>query len=85
AEEYRYIIDCLLNLPLLYWASRETCDPKYREIALIHARTTLANSVRPDDSTYHTFYMDPATGAPVRGATKQVYKDYSAWARGQAW
>ncbi|TAX26424.1 glycoside hydrolase family 88 protein [Rhizobium leguminosarum] len=85
AEEYRYIIDCLLNLPLLYWASRETGDPKYREIALIHARTTLANSVRPDDSTYHTFYMDPVTGAPVRGATKQGYKDDSAWARGQAW
>ncbi|MBY5446978.1 glucoronyl hydrolase [Rhizobium leguminosarum] len=84
-EEYRYIIDCLLNLPLLYWASRETGDPKYREIALIHARTTLANSVRPDDSTYHTFYMDPVTGAPVRGATKQGYKDDSAWARGQAW
>ncbi|MBY5637224.1 glucoronyl hydrolase [Rhizobium leguminosarum] len=85
AEEYRYIIDCLLNLPLLYWASRETGGPKYREIALIHARTTLANSVRPDDSTYHTFYMDPLTGAPVRGATKQGYRDDSAWARGQAW
>lgn len=85
AEEYRYIIDCLLNLPLLYWASRETGDPKYREIALAHARTTLANSVRPDDSTYHTFYMDPVTGAPVRGATKQGYRDDSAWARGQAW
>jgi unsaturated chondroitin disaccharide hydrolase len=85
AEEYRYIIDCLLNLPLLYWASRETGVPKYREIALIHARTTLANSVRPDDSTYHTFYMDPVTGAPVRGATKQGYRDDSAWARGQAW
>ncbi|MGR9214776.1 glycoside hydrolase family 88 protein (plasmid) [Rhizobium leguminosarum] len=85
AEEYRYIIDCLLNLPLLYWASRETGDPKYREIARIHARTTLANSVRPDDSTYHTFYMDPVTGAPVRGATKQGYRDDSAWARGQAW
>ncbi|GGD93566.1 glycoside hydrolase family 88 protein [Rhizobium anhuiense] len=85
AEEYRYIIDCLLNLPLLYWASRETGDPKYREIALTHARTTLANSVRPDDSTYHTFYMDPVTGAPVRGATRQGYRDDSAWARGQAW
>jgi unsaturated chondroitin disaccharide hydrolase len=85
AEEYRYIIDCLLNLPLLYWASRETDDPRYRDIALIHAGTTLANSIRPDDSTFHTFYMDPVTGAPVRGATKQGYRDDSAWARGQAW
>lgn len=84
-NEYRYIIDCLLNLPLLYWASQQTGDPKYRDIALLHARTTLANSVRADDSTYHTFYMDPDTGKPVRGATKQGYSDDSFWARGQAW
>jgi unsaturated chondroitin disaccharide hydrolase len=82
---YRYIIDCLLNLPLLYWASRETGDDKYREIARIHAATTLTHSVRPDDSTYHTFYMDPVTGAPSHGATKQGYSDDSSWARGQAW
>lgn len=85
AEEYRYIIDCLLNLPLLYWASSETGNPAYRDKALAHARTTLAHSVRPDDSTWHTFYMDPETGAPVRGVTKQGYSDDSSWARGQAW
>ena len=84
-EEYRYIIDCLLNLPLLYWATVETGDQKYRDVALIHARTTLANSVRPDNSTFHTFYMDIETGAPSHGATKQGYRDDSAWARGQAW
>ncbi|HMR31093.1 MAG TPA: glycoside hydrolase family 88 protein [Geminicoccaceae bacterium] len=85
ADNYRYIIDGLLNLPLLYWASAETGDARYRDIALVHARTTLANSIRPDDSTYHTFYMDPRSGAPVRGATKQGFRDDSAWARGQAW
>lgn len=84
-NEYRYIIDCLLNLPLLYWASAETGDVKYRDIALTHARTTLAHSVRPDNSTFHTFYMDPVTGGPVRGVTKQGYADDSFWARGQAW
>ena len=84
-DNYRYIIDCLLNLPLLFWASAESGDPRYREKALAHAHTTLANSIRPDHSTYHTFYMDPATGAPVRGATTQGYRDDSAWARGQAW
>jgi len=82
---YRYIIDCLLNLPLLYWAARETGNPRYREIARIHAATTLKHSIRPDDSTYHTFFMDPATGAPSHGATKQGYRDDSSWARGQAW
>ncbi|MGH6924632.1 MAG: glycoside hydrolase family 88 protein [Propylenella sp.] len=84
-DSYRYIIDCLLNLPLLFWASTETGDPRYRAKALAHANTTLAHSIRADHSTHHTFYMDPATGSPVRGATKQGYRDESAWARGQAW
>ena len=84
-ENYRYIIDGLMNLPLLYWASAESGNPIYRQKALAHAHTTLANSIRPDHSTYHTFYLDPVTGAPVRGATTQGYRDESAWARGQAW
>lgn len=84
-DNYRYIIDCLLNLPLLHWASAESGDGKYREKALAHAHTTLANSIRDDHSTHHTFYMDPETGAPVRGRTAQGYRDESAWARGQAW
>ena len=84
-DNYRYIIDCLLNLPLLYWASSETGDPKYREIALKHTKTCISNSFRQDWSCYHTFFMDPDTGAPVRGETCQGYKADSSWARGQAW
>ena len=84
-DNYRYIIDCLLNVPLLYWASETTGDAHYAELAHRHVTTCLANSIRPDGSTYHTFFMDPVTGAPVRGATCQGYKDDSCWARGQAW
>lgn len=84
-DNYRYIIDCLMNLPLLFWASREGGDPHYRLTALAHAHTTLAHSIRPDHSTHHTFYFDPTTGAPLRGATTQGYRDDSAWTRGQAW
>ena len=84
-DNYRFIIDCLLNLPLLYWASEETGDPKYRDIAEKHIHTALANVIREDDSTWHTFFMNPETGAPDHGATCQGYKDGSAWARGQAW
>ena len=84
-DNYRYIIDCLLNLPLLYWATEETGDQKYKEIALKHTATCLKNSFRPDYSTFHTFFMDPATGDPVRGETCQGYKADSSWARGQAW
>jgi unsaturated chondroitin disaccharide hydrolase len=82
---YRFIIDCLLNLPLLYWATEETGKPHYRDIARRHLATSLKYSIRPDYSTYHTFFMDPETGAPSHGATQQGYADDSNWARGQAW
>ncbi len=85
ADNYRYIIDCLLNLPLLYWASEITGDDKYATIAHKHITTCLNYSIRPDGSTYHTFFMDMETGAPSHGATCQGYKDDSFWARGQAW
>ena len=81
---YRFIIDCLLNLPLLYWASNETGDGKYADIAKKHTATCMANSFRPDGSTFHTFYMNK-DGTPSHGRTCQGYKDDSFWARGQAW
>lgn len=84
-DNYRLIIDCLLNLPLLYWATEITGDQKYRNVALSHTKTSTTNLMRPDHSTYHTFSFDPETGAPVRGSTHQGYRDGSAWARGQAW
>ncbi len=85
ADNYRFIIDCLLNLPLLYWASEESKDSKYRDIAEQHIHTAMANVIREDDSTWHTVYMDMNTGKFSHGATCQGYKDGSAWARGQAW
>ena len=85
SENYRYIVDCLLNTPLLYWATRETGNPKYAEIARAHTETCMANSIRADGSTYHTFFMDINTGAPLYGKTCQGYADDSVWARGQSW
>lgn len=84
-DNYRLIIDCLLNLPLLYWATEITGDKTYSEIARAHTKTSLANLVRDDNSTYHTYFFNPETGVPMRGATQQGYRDGSAWARGQAW
>lgn len=84
-ENYRLIIDCLVNLPLLYWASGETGDDKYRDIAQKHIRTAVANVIREDYSTWHTFFFNMETGEPDHGATCQGYRDGSAWARGQAW
>lgn len=82
---YRLIIDCLLNLPLLYWAGEVTGNPGYAEKAGAHVHTALKVLLRPDYSTYHTFYFDPETGAPLKGVTHQGYSADSAWARGQAW
>lgn len=84
-DNYRFIIDCLLNIPLLYWAFEETGEEKYRDVAEQHIHTALANVIREDNSTWHTFFMDPETGKSDHGATCQGYKDGSAWARGQAW
>lgn len=84
-DNYRLIIDCLLNLPLLYWATEETKDERYREIAEKHIHTAIKNVIREDYSTWHTFYFNMETGEPDHGATCQGYRDGSAWARGQAW
>ena len=84
-DNYRLIIDCLLNLPLLYWATEETKEEKYREIAEKHIHTAIKNVIREDYSTWHTFYFNMETGEPDHGATCQGYRDGSAWARGQAW
>jgi unsaturated chondroitin disaccharide hydrolase len=81
----RIIIDCMENLPLLYWASRETGASRYADIANVHAYTNTHYIVRYDGSTYHTYFFDPASGRPQRGATFQGYADESCWSRGQAW
>lgn len=85
AENYRLIIDCLLNLPLLYWASETSGDLRYADIAQRHIHTAMNCVVREDYSTIHTFYFDPHSGKPLRGVTHQGNRDGSAWARGQAW
>lgn len=81
----RMIIDCNMNLPLLYWASDVTGDSKYYEMARKHVLQAAKYIVREDASTFHTFFMDPETGEPKHGKTWQGYADDSCWARGQAW
>lgn len=84
-SNYRLIVDCLMNISLLYWASEVTGDAKYRDIAFKHYQTTLSVSYRPDGSTYHTYYFDYNTGEPLKGVTHQGAGDDSTWSRGQAW
>jgi unsaturated chondroitin disaccharide hydrolase len=79
------IIDCMMNLPLLYWASVESGDPKYRDAAIRQADTTLKCFVRPDDSVYHAYRFDLRTGQPIGGDNYCGRSLESHWARGTAW
>jgi unsaturated chondroitin disaccharide hydrolase len=81
----RTIIDSLLNMPLLRWATVVTGDPRYAEAADRHTAQLRDHILRADDTTFHTFYWDAETGEPLRGATEQGLSDGSCWARGQAW
>ncbi len=84
-NSYRLIIDCLLNLPLLYKVSEITGKSVYREIAKKHFDTASKLVIREDYSTNHTFFFDIKTGKPKKASTVQGYSDNSIWARGQAW
>lgn len=79
------IIDCSMNLPLLYWASQETGDPRFKHIAMAHADTVIKEFAKADGSTYHITCFDPETGVCLGHKSGQGAAEESAWARGQAW
>ncbi|WP_183559657.1 glycoside hydrolase family 88 protein [Mucilaginibacter sp. SP1R1] len=83
--EYIVIIDNMMNLELLFWATKVTGDSSFYKIAVKHANTTMKNHFRADYSSYHVIDYNPTTGQVLRKRTKQGYADESAWARGQAW
>lgn len=85
AWAFPVIVDNMMNLELLMWAARAANEPRYREVAVAHARTTLDHHFRPDGSSYHLVDYDPQTGAVRARVTVQGHADGSAWARGQAW
>ncbi|MFI3284359.1 MAG: glycoside hydrolase family 88 protein, partial [Erysipelotrichaceae bacterium] len=84
-DNFRLIIDCLMNMAILYWASEVSGDSNYESIARKHTKTSLKHLIREDHSTYHTYFFDYETSKPLYGKTHQGYKDDSAWSRGQAW
>lgn len=79
------IIDNMINLEMLFWASKNGGDPSLYDIAVRHAETTMENHFRPDYSCYHVAVYDSITGDFIKGMTHQGYADNSMWARGQAW
>ena len=85
AWNFPVIIDNMMNLDLLFYATRLTGDDKYKELALTHARTTMKNHFRADYSCYHVIDYDTITGQVLKKNTHQGLAHESAWARGQAW
>jgi Glycosyl Hydrolase Family 88. len=79
------IIDCMFNIPLLYWATEETNDPRFKQIAMKHADTVMKEFVRPDGSVNHIVEFDPFNGGVIKTHGGQGYGIGSSWTRGQAW
>lgn len=79
------IIDTMMNLPLLYWASKELGYDRFARIAALHADKTMRHAVRPDGSVIHIIHYDVATGEALESFGGQGYGVGSSWSRGQAW
>lgn len=79
------IIENMMNLELLFWATKESKDSTFYRIAVDHARTTMKHHFRPDFSSYHVIDYDTITGQVLKKNTHQGFADESAWSRGQAW
>ncbi len=79
------IIDCMMNLPLLYWAGDETGDPRFRQIAVNHANTAMKCFIRGDGSANHIVAFDPVSGEMCGSMGGQGYGVGSSWTRGQSW
>ncbi len=83
--QYPVIIDNMMNLELLCWASKYSGDSRFMEIAKIHADNTIKNHFRSDNSSIHVVSYDTLTGEVEKRQTHQGFSDESAWARGQVW
>ena len=83
--QFPVIIDNMMNLELLFWATSETGDSIYYDMAVAHAETTLNNHFREDNSSYHVLNYDTLTGEVLDRHTHQGFAHESSWARGQAW
>jgi hypothetical protein len=83
--EFPVIIDNMMNLELLFWATHFSGDSSFYRIGVTHANTTMKNHFRPDYSSFHVVDYDTATGAVRARVTAQGFSDSSAWARGQSW
>ena len=79
------IIDCMMNLPLLYWGSEVTGNSGWKQLAMKHADMAMHHILRADGSSNHIVVFDPETGECMDKPGGQGYGEGSSWTRGQAW
>lgn len=84
-SKMRTIIDTLMNLPLLYWASREIGSDRFDKVAMRHADMVIRDHIRPDGSVRHIVEHDEHTGEMINVIPGQGYSSESSWSRGVAW
>lgn len=84
-SNFRVIIDNMMNLELLEYATKLSLDQKFDKIARSHATTTMKNHFRKDYSCYHVVWYNQENGGVFQKKTHQGYADESAWSRGQGW
>jgi hypothetical protein len=84
-KDFPVIMDNMMNLELLFWASQAGQNQTFKGLADRHAHTTLTNHFRPDHSAFHMVVYDPSTGAVKSRQNYQGYDDDSVWARGHGW
>ena len=78
-------IDTMMNLPLLWWASKQDEDESILNIARSHAATSAKHFFREDGSTFHLIRFNPKSGDLLEQGTFQGASASSCWSRGQAW
>lgn len=83
--QHNTIMDNMINLELLFWASKNGGNKKLYDMAVSHATVTMNNHFRPDYTSYHVVVYDKETGKKIKAVTHQGYSDSSMWARGQGW
>jgi rhamnogalacturonyl hydrolase YesR len=83
--DFLVIVDNMMNLKLLFWATEVTGDSSYYKVAVTHANTTIKNHFRDDFSSYHLVNYNATNGTAKEKKTVQGAADTSAWARGQSW
>ena len=79
------IIDCMMNIPLLYWASSELNDDRFKRVGMKHADMACAQHIREDGSINHIVEHNREKCELVKVYAGQGYSETSCWSRGLAW